>query len=368
MAKKLIDIIIPAYKAHNTIFNTLASIAMQTMAPQIQVTIVNDCCPEGNYQQIINRFKGFLDIKEIKMAKNGGPGAARRFGLESTACPYIMFCDADDTLAASYTVKILYQNLIDTKGEIICSNFLEESRQGTFTTHQADKVWVFAKIYRRAFLKEHNITFTDLRANEDTCFNRKILIAHNQLEKDMQFIDTVTYVWSGANQNSITRTNNAQYKYDQSTVGFVDGMIEAFEWMDKQKIKPELIEQELFSTMIFLYFSYCDVATVDEFYQNQNFEYIKKFYHSVYKRYNFDWRTQTFINLFNDNMENLVSSVQFDYKIFIANPPIAEWMTMLEKAPYYPTDIIEIWKNMPEELKKNNVQSGVVAADFYKRR
>lgn len=367
MAKKLIDIIIPAYKAHATIYKTLASIAMQTMADQIQVTIVNDCCPEGNYQQVISKFKGYLDIKEIKMSKNGGPGAARRKGINSTVCPYIMFCDADDTLAASYVVYVLYTNLLETKSNVLFSNFYEETSDKQYIAHKADRVWVFSKIYRRSFLNDYNINFTDLRANEDTCFNRKILIVHNNLEKELQFIDAVTYVWSGANQNSITRANNAQYKHDQSTVGFVDGMIEAFHWMDQQKISPKIIHQELFNTLIFLYFSYCDVAIVDEFYQLQNFEYVKKFYHTVYKRYNADWRSNEFVSQFDENMETLVQSQQFTYKMFIANPPIAEWMEMLERAPYDPTEILQIWKNMPEELKNNNVKTGVVSANFYKR-
>ena len=39
---KLIDIIIPAYKAQNTIDKTVASAAIQNIADQCIVTIVND--------------------------------------------------------------------------------------------------------------------------------------------------------------------------------------------------------------------------------------------------------------------------------------------------------------------------------------
>ena len=43
-----IDVIIPAYKAHGTILRTLSSIAEQTILSDVDVTIVNDCCPEGD--------------------------------------------------------------------------------------------------------------------------------------------------------------------------------------------------------------------------------------------------------------------------------------------------------------------------------
>ena len=370
MSKKLVDIIIPAYKAHNTIFQVLSSIAMQSMAQDIQVTVVNDCCPEGSYQSIINRFKGFLDIKEFKLSKNGGPGTARRMGMMSTNAPYIMFCDADDSLSAPYVVKILYNNIVNNPDEgIIVSNFLEESGDNQYVTHEADRVWVFSKIYRRSFLKQHNIEFTDLRANEDTCFNRKILITYNNLNKTFMSVNTVTYVWRTTNPNSITRSNNHQYTYDQSTYGFVKGMIEAFDWMDKQKIDKRIIKQELYSCMIFLYFSYCDIATELEFLQYQNLEFIKEFYHKVFKKYNFKWETDPdFVTQYEENMSSLTSSTHFKFKMFMANPTITQWMEFIDKSPYNELDIIKLWNNMPKELKEQNIKSGVVPADFYKFR
>lgn len=53
---KTIDIIIPAYKAQNTIDKTVASIAIQNIADDIVVTIVNDG-DKGNYK------KQLIDLK-----------------------------------------------------------------------------------------------------------------------------------------------------------------------------------------------------------------------------------------------------------------------------------------------------------------
>ena len=51
----MIDIIIPAYNAHNTIKKTLISICMQTVKDKINVYIIDDCSNE-DYKEIINIF------------------------------------------------------------------------------------------------------------------------------------------------------------------------------------------------------------------------------------------------------------------------------------------------------------------------
>lgn len=69
---KLIDVIIPAYKAQNTIDKTVASVATQSISDKCIVTIVNDG-EKGNYKKTVDRFKDMVEIREIKMEQNGGP-------------------------------------------------------------------------------------------------------------------------------------------------------------------------------------------------------------------------------------------------------------------------------------------------------
>lgn len=60
MGNNKIDVIIPAYKAHGTLLRTLSSIAEQTILKDVDVTIVNDCCPEGDYGEFIKMFSCIL--------------------------------------------------------------------------------------------------------------------------------------------------------------------------------------------------------------------------------------------------------------------------------------------------------------------
>ena len=84
---KKLDVIIPAHKAQNTILRTLSSIAQQTILDKIVVTIVNDADGIG-YQKFIDMFGNVMDIKELVMDTNGGPGVARQYGIDNTTCPY----------------------------------------------------------------------------------------------------------------------------------------------------------------------------------------------------------------------------------------------------------------------------------------
>lgn len=63
---KRIDIIIPAYKAQQTIEKTVASVVIQNIANECIVTIVNDG-DKGNYKKTIDRFKDLIEIREIKL-------------------------------------------------------------------------------------------------------------------------------------------------------------------------------------------------------------------------------------------------------------------------------------------------------------
>ena len=106
-----IDVIIPAYKAQNTIIRTLSSLAMQSVVKDLKITIVNDCDGEG-YQHFVDMFSPYMDIQELVMEKNGGPGDARQYGIDHTDNPLLTFIDADDTFAGAYALHILRSSLL----------------------------------------------------------------------------------------------------------------------------------------------------------------------------------------------------------------------------------------------------------------
>lgn len=210
--EKKVDIIIPAYHAQNTIDKTIASIVIQSVSDCVRVTIVNDADGIG-YKKTVDRYSDILDIQEIALDENGGPGVARQYGIDNTSLPYFMCVDADDTLAGAFSLAILLKDLVDNPNHCMVSGaFAEEHDDFNFINHQGDLIWMFSKLYRRSFIDKYNIRFNSTRANEDNGFNTLIRLCATEQEP-IAFCQDLVYFWH-SKPDSITRVNNCEYSYN----------------------------------------------------------------------------------------------------------------------------------------------------------
>lgn len=167
---KKIDIIIPAYNAWDTLHRCLSSVSMQTSKDLIQVTIINDCDPKGSYQNIIDHFVNEIDIQELILPENKGPGYARQYGIDHTNGKYIMFLDADDTLINSMCVRTLLNYIEEEKASVLYSYFFREDENGSLILYNRPNVFLHGKMYSRSFLSKYQIRFNELRLYEDDYF------------------------------------------------------------------------------------------------------------------------------------------------------------------------------------------------------
>ena len=136
-----VSIILPAYNAHNTIKRTLSSIAMQENIDDIEVIIADDCSAIG-YEHIAEQFQHMMQIRIVRMNKNGGPGAARQVGFDHSRGQYIMWMDADDTLVAADTIKVLKAVMDEKNMDVVYGKFLEENEDGSIYPHEIHMVWI----------------------------------------------------------------------------------------------------------------------------------------------------------------------------------------------------------------------------------
>ena len=302
MQKNRIDVIIPAYKAQDTILRTLSSIAMQDIIDDVDVTIVNDADGIG-YKKFVDMFSPFMSIREIELPENGGPGDARQFGIDNTSNELLVFIDADDTFADSFTLKTLSKELLAEPENVCCfGNFYEQTRE-TFVPHQNDIVWMFGKIYKRAFLDKYGIRFKKgSRANEDAGFNMLCNLFSNDNEK-IKFVDDLFYFWH-FKEDSITRINNAQYSYDQCFVGYAENMIYAIKHAEKiNPFNPNLLPLKV-KVLCNLYEHYIETIAKDEKFIEQNFKYCKLYYNDVYKEIDEKISLEVLAEVYNNVMRN----------------------------------------------------------------
>jgi len=235
----MIDVIIPAYNAHSTLERCLLSIANQTISDKVQVIVVDDKSPDGGYKDIIAKYSHLLKIKEVSMEVNGGPGTARRVGVDNSNNPYMTFIDADDI----FLDALFFEGVLDYMEKTpecvaVSANFFEESDKKLLSPHNEDFVWVFGKVYRRLYWQRKGINFSDLRSNEDLELNTKIRLTLNKSpdngkEEHILFVkEKFVYMWK-FKEDSITRKVDDQgkpyeYSFNTGLVGALNAKINAY--------------------------------------------------------------------------------------------------------------------------------------------
>ena len=189
----MIDIIIPAYKAQNTILRTLGSIMTQSILDKLTVTIVNDA-DEVGYADVVKAFSPFMNIREIILEKNVGP-SCRQAGIDATNSPYFTCIDADDTFANAFCLELMLKKAEENpEYHTFVGSFAEEREGMQFVTHQNDMIWMFGKMYRRSFIDKYKIRFNETRANEDNGFNTIVRLVSSEAEKVMFLPDIVYFL------------------------------------------------------------------------------------------------------------------------------------------------------------------------------
>lgn len=279
-----IDVIIPAYDAHGTLDRCLGSIAAQTVAQDCRVTLVDDCSTEP-YDQLLAPWRNVLDIRLLRLEANRGPGMARQQGYDRSDSPFVTYMDADDTLAGAYSLQLLRRGLDDPAVHTCAGAFCEEREGMAFNLHQNDLVWMFGKMYRRAWLDRYKVRFTEeeepSRANEDNGYNTIVRLLSTPEER-IQFIADNVYFWH-LSPNSITRINNCQYSYDQSFVGYAANMEYAIKHAMKYRPFSEAIQQWAVQCMCQLYLYYCETETRASRFCRQNWAACARYYDEVYR-------------------------------------------------------------------------------------
>lgn len=368
-----IDIIIPAYKAQETIVRTVASIVQQTIVDRLDVTIVNDACPNGSYKKIVKKFSPFVNIREIKMEENGGPGVARQYGIDNTKNKYFTCIDADDTFAGAIALEMMLTGIeepvmlpngqqIKDGFKCVSAGFMQLGEDlKHIVPHQNDMVWMFGKLYRRSFIEKYKIRFNETRANEDTGFNTWVRLLCDNPQEQIRFVPEVVYYWHNK-PDSITRINNGQYGFDQCLCGWVDNMIYAIQNAKKSRPFSGQVSQWIAHVLMELYYYYIECYARKKVFAEQAWEYVKKYYHICYKKIEDDITDEVFSQMF--SMASVAKWGDGHLIGVIPHIGIREFMDRLHEEIYNPDDIYAVWERIPAELKENNVKCGVCAEGY----
>lgn len=102
----LVSLIVPVYNAGLNLEPCLASLAAQTHAP-LEILLVDDGSTDGSEMICAGRAARDERFQLLRCAKQGGPNAARAFGLAAARGEWVGFVDADDLVHPRFAETLL---------------------------------------------------------------------------------------------------------------------------------------------------------------------------------------------------------------------------------------------------------------------
>lgn len=351
MEKKIIAVGIPAFKAHKTIYKTLASIAIQSISDKVKVYIANDN-PGDDYDDIIKCFPN-LDIEYIPTTENTGPGLARQRALEAAGdIPFITFIDADDVLYDQYSLETLLQGFND--GSVVVSQgaFLQKTPAGLIPRNDVGHPWVFGRLYNIKFLKENGISFSHLRCMEDGELNAKVRMIIEGTPLKWNITDQPVYYWNEGSEHSITRVTWGDrnggmpiYNLGGCSKGAAICFKRAIEFVAKKNPFNPSIVRTASELMVDKYFTYFESVQNFPEYAEQNAFIASWWYHNVFLKYapNVEYETleQIFMNMLMGKAGTFKAFPEKTFKQFY------DW---IKELPYDNDTLKEIRSRIPAEL------------------
>ena len=191
-----VSIIIPCYNSASYLPFCLDSIKNQTISmDKLQIILIDDASTDSTLA-ILNEFEHAFpeQVLLLPLTQNQGQGYGRNLALEYATGDYILFVDADDTIAP-YAVELLLEKALlcdcdmlefdfsrqftpwaslqtASQTELSLYDITDATSRQIFCTSIPKFGIVCNKLYRRNLLIEHNIRFAEHLAHEDTLFSQ----------------------------------------------------------------------------------------------------------------------------------------------------------------------------------------------------
>lgn len=242
----MIDIIIPAYNAHRTLYKTLANVRLQTVKDFCNIYIVDDCS-DKDYQEEVDFFSDELNITVLKTPHNMGPGATRQYGFDNSYGQFVIFLDSDDQFYNAYSVYELYYEIYTKELDMVFG--MDKCEKGDIDDVNTDSL--HGKIYRREFLEKNKIRFNNTKFSEDNRFNKLVM----GLTKKYSKLNKCTHFYLN-NFDSLTKSNSET----NILLGYIENMYLCLDELIERNAKKSVISDVLAEAYLHVYWM---IKTID---------------------------------------------------------------------------------------------------------
>lgn len=194
-----ISVIVPVCQVESYIEACIRSVLSQTYEGEIECIVVDDCGKDGSMLVVNNlvlKYDGPVILKTIHHSMNRGLSAARNTGIEAATGAYILFLDGDDELTSDCLEKLAeplkreeydwvlgsFSRIDDQGNEIPQTNKQVIPTKAIKDPDELLKVYektswlvtAWNKLYRTAFIRQHNLRFKEGIIHEDVCWGFQV--------------------------------------------------------------------------------------------------------------------------------------------------------------------------------------------------
>ena len=175
-----LSIIVPVYKAENTLRTCVDSLLAQKLE-DYEIILVNDGSPD-RCQEIIEAYeREYPALVRGICVENGGQGRARNIGMENAGGEYLGFVDSDDWVADTMYSELLAAAEREQADVVVCDilQCYEDGHTALSSAWQEGKPLASAgsacdKLFRRSVVGE--VRFPEGLWYEDLAFSAKLLL------------------------------------------------------------------------------------------------------------------------------------------------------------------------------------------------
>lgn len=176
-----VSVIVSVYESEKYFRKCIESFISQTYK-NLEIICINDCSPE-NEATIIFEYKANDErIVYHRNESNVGAGYSKNKGLEISSGEYVLFVDSDDYIARDL-VERLVEEAEKIEADYVGYDLVRISSDGTlyplkkFQSYEErffQSMSACIKLYRKDFLINHDIKFSNLRSAEDMIMAFKV--------------------------------------------------------------------------------------------------------------------------------------------------------------------------------------------------
>lgn len=227
MKLPLISIIMPVYNRERILTETLNEL-LDMEFTDYELLLINDASTDRSAEICESYASNYPNIRVIHQLTNGGPGLARNKGMEMATGQFIFFMDSDDKIDKTVFDKIVERLRANSQIDILTLNHKEITPQGTHEVrivehdkeYEADEllsdkaallhIAVWRSFFNHEFLKNNNLTFSDITTHEDICFNSLAFLCAKTIHT---LPDVFYFYYRHFSENSLVDTFSIQENY-----------------------------------------------------------------------------------------------------------------------------------------------------------